>query len=90
MVYQRVTSLAASEVLARAKEFFSERVPHSAAFPEHESARHVALRGQGGEEVVITTFPLPDGTGVRGSTLMFDQALDRFLSTLPTPDESAA
>ena len=89
MMYERVTTLAASEVLARATEFFSERVPHSAAFPEHESARHVALRGQGGEEIVITTFPTPDGTGVRGSTLMFDQVLDRFMSTLPTPEESA-
>ncbi len=89
MVYERVTSLTGSEVLARATEFFSERVPNQAAFPEHQSDQHLVLRGQGGEEVVIGTFATPDGTRVRGSTLMFDQALDRFLSTLPTPEESA-
>jgi len=90
MVYQTTTSLAPDEVIARAKEFFSERVPNRAAFPEHETAAAVSLRGQGGEEVVIATFPADSGTGVRGSTLMFDQTLDRFLATLPTPEETAA
>lgn len=90
MVYETVTSLHADEVLARAKAFFSERVPNYAAFPEVEGPTHVVLRGQGGEEVVVGTFPAADGTRVRGSTLLFDQALDRFLSTLPTPEESAA
>jgi hypothetical protein len=42
------------------------------------------LRGQGGEEVALAVAPR-DGGGVRvrGSTLLFDQPLDRFLSTLP-------
>jgi len=39
---------------------------------------------------VVATFPADEGTRVRGSTLLFDQSLDRFLSTLPTPEESAA
>ena len=90
MIYNTVTSLDAAEVLARAKEFFSERVTHQAAFPEVEGPSHIVLRGQGGEEVVVATFPAYGDTRVRGSTLLFDQALDRFLSTLPTPEESAA
>lgn len=90
MVYDTVTSLNATEVLARAKLFFSERVPNCAAFPEVEGPSHLVLRGQGGEEVVLGTFPADGGTRVRGSTLLFDQVLDRFLSTLPTPEESAA
>jgi hypothetical protein len=90
MVYDTITSLNAAEVLARAKLFFSERVTAHAAFPEVEGPNHIVLRGQGGEEVVVATFPADEGTRVRGSTLLFDQSLDRFLSTLPTPEESAA
>jgi len=42
------------------------------------------LRGQGGEELVISAWPDPAGpTRVRASTLFFDQALDRFFTTLP-------
>jgi len=89
MRYERTTSLSAPEVLNRAREFFAERVPHQAAFPEHEGPSHLVLRGQGGEEVVVSTFPDGPATRVRGSTLLFDQALDRFLSTLPTVEESA-
>ncbi len=90
MVYDTVTSLNAAEVLARAKAFFSERVTSQAAFPEVEGPNYLVLRGQGGEEVVVSTFPADGATRVRGSTFLFDQALDRFLSTLPTPEESAA
>jgi len=90
MVYDTITSLNAAEVLARAKLFFSERVTAQAAFLEVEGPSYVVLRGQGGEEVVVSTFPADGGTRVRGSTFLFDQALDRFLSTLPTLEESAA
>jgi hypothetical protein len=72
------------EVLERAKRFFAERVPHAAAYVEKQGPEFVLLRGQGGEEVVIRAWA--DGAGktrVRASTLFFDQALDRFLSTLP-------
>jgi hypothetical protein len=37
----------------------------------------------------LAVRPGPGGTQVRASTLFFDQALDRFLSTLP-PAENAA
>ena len=83
MVYETTTTLSGAEVLARARRFFSERVPQQAAFPEKEGPTYLLLRGQGGEEVVIAILPAERGVRVRGSTLLFDQPLDRFLSTLP-------
>jgi hypothetical protein len=50
---------------------------------EQSSTRHVALRGQGGEEVVIAATPTDGGTAVRGSSLMFGQQVKRFFTTLP-------
>ena len=90
MVYEVVTTLDGAEVLRRAKQFFAERVPMQAAFPEKEGPTFLTLRGQGGEEIAIAVMPTAAGTWVRGSTLLFDQQLDRFLSTLPGPSESAA
>ena len=90
MVYDVVTSLGGADVLRRAKDFFAERVPMQAAFPEKEGPSFLTLRGQGGEEVAIAVFSAPNGTRVRASTLFFDQPLDRFLSTLPAPSETAA
>lgn len=90
MTYQTVTTLSAAEVLIRAKRFFSERMPLSTAYPEQEGPAFLVLRGQGGEEIAIAVSPVPGGTKVRGSTLLFDQALDRFLSTLPTPVDRSA
>ena len=83
MTYEIVTSLEPAAVLARAKDFFAERVPLTAAFPEKEGQGWLVLRGQGGEEVAISAVPHNGAVKVRGSTLLFDQALDRFLSTLP-------
>jgi hypothetical protein len=90
MVYEVVTTLDGAEVLRRAKRFFAERVPMQAAFPEKEGPTFLTLRGQGGEEIAIAVMPAPAGTRVRASTLLFDQQVDRFLSTLPAPSESAA
>ena len=87
MTYETTTSLPPAEVLRRAKEFFANRVPATGAFVERESAGHVALRGQGGEEIVIAAAPAAGGTAVRGSTLLFDQSVRRFFSTL---DEAGA
>jgi len=85
MTHETTTSLGPEEVLRRAREFFATRVPATGAFVESESARHLGLRGQGGEEIVIAVAPAPEGEGtrVRGSTLLFDQQLRRFYSTLP-------
>lgn len=89
MVHETTTSLPGAEVLARAKRFFAERVPNTAAFPEEEGPAHLVLRGQGGEELVIAVLGTDAGTRVRGSTLMFDQGIGRFFSTLPPAREGA-
>lgn len=90
MEYEVVTALEGAQVLRRAKRFFSERVPMMAAFPEKEGPTWLTLRGQGGEEIAIAVVPAPGGTRVRASTLLFDQPVDRFLSTLPAAREQPA
>lgn len=89
MVYEVVTALDGAEVLRRAKRFFAERVPMQAAFPEKEGPTYVLLRGQGGEEIAIAAVPAAGGTRVRASTLLFDQPVQRFFSTLPAPVQPA-
>jgi len=84
MTHTTVVALPPEEVLARAQAFFAERVPHAAAFVEQQGPKFLVLRGQGGEEVVLGAWTDAGGkTRVRASTLFFDQAVDRFLSTLP-------
>ena len=83
MTHTTTVALPPAEVLARAKAFFAERVPNSAAWVEQEGPRFVVLRGQGGEEVALSAWEDGGVTRVRASTLFFDQAVDRFFSTLP-------
>lgn len=83
MVHESSTSLPPDQVLARAKRFFAERVPHQAAYPEREGPGFLTLRGQGGEEIALAVFPGEGATRIRASTLFFDQAVERFLTTLP-------
>ena len=84
MTHTTSVALPPAEVLARAKRFFAERVPHAAAFVEKEGPQFLVLRGQGGEEIALHAWPDAAGTTrVRASTLFFDQALGRFFSTLP-------
>lgn len=90
MIHETITSLPGNEVLERAKKFFAERVPHQAAFVEKEGPSFATFRGQGGEELAIAVFSTERGTRVRASSLFFDQAIDRFFSTLPSLQESAA
>lgn len=89
MIHTTTVSLPPAEVLTRAQEFFADRVPHAAAFVEKSGPNFLSLRGQGGEEVVISAWEEKEKgvTRVRASTLFFDQALDRFLSTLPLASE---
>lgn len=84
MIHEAVTTLPAADVLARAKAFFAERVPNQAAWVELEGPAFMTLRGQGGEEIAFAILP-GEPTRIRASTLLFDQALGRFLSTLPEP-----
>ncbi len=83
MVHETITTLSAGDVIARAKAFFSERVPNTAAYPEKEGPSFLTLRGQGGEEIAIAIVAGGQGQRVRASTLLFDQAVSRFLQTLP-------
>ena len=66
------------------------RVPMQAAYPEKEGPAYLTLRGQGGEEIAMAVVPAAGGTRVRASTLLFDQTVDRFFSTLPASSEPAA
>jgi hypothetical protein len=83
MVHETTTSLDPAAVLGLAKRFFAERVPNQAAFPEKQGPTWLTLRGQGGEEIALAALPGEAGTRVRASTLLFDQAVHRFLTTLP-------
>lgn len=83
MTFETQTSLGAAEVLERAKSFFTTRIPAQSAFVEKETDRHLVMRGQGGEEVVFAVMPGQGATRVRGSSLLFDQQIKRFYSTLP-------
>lgn len=83
MLHEALTTMSGAQVIAHAREFFTERVPHNAAFLEKEGPAFATFRGQGGEEIALAVFPTPQGTRVRASTLLFGQAVDRFLSTLP-------
>lgn len=83
MTHTTTVSLPPADVLARAQQFFAERVPNAAAYVEKSGPRFVAMRGQGGEEVVFSAWDDAGVTRVRASTLFFDQAVDRFFSTLP-------
>ena len=76
-------------MLAGAAAFFAERVPQYGAFLEREGPGFATFRGQGGEEIVVAVFPDRGSTRVRASTLLFDQAIDRFFSILPAADEAA-
>ncbi len=89
-MHEMRTSLAGDEVLRRAKVFFTERVPHFGAFPEKEGPTYLTLRGQGGEEIALAVSTRDGGTVVRASTLLFDQTVDRFFSTLPVAEEAVA
>lgn len=80
---QAQTTLGAAAVLSTAKEFFGSRTGIYTAFLEKEGPTFVALRGQGGEEIVIGVAETPAGTSVTGSSYLFDQQVARFLSTLP-------
>ena len=83
------TALAPAEVLAAAKQFFSRRVSIYAAFLEREGPTFVAMRGQGGEELLIGVHAIPGGTAVTGSSYLFDMQIARFFASLPPAPPAA-
>lgn len=80
------TTLPGDEVLARARQFFSQRDSLYAAFPDRAGDRWASFRGQGGEEVIVAAAPVPGGTRVTGSSYLFTMQLARFFTTLPEMD----
>jgi len=89
-IFETTTSLPPGAVIAQAKGFFATRVPATACFVEKASDRHVVLRGQGGEEIVIAAVADGAGSSVRGSSLMFGQQVKRFFTTLPVASQQGA
>jgi hypothetical protein len=78
-----VTAMTIPDVLAAAVRFFSRRGGVYAAFVESQSPTHVALRGQGNEEIVIGAYAVPGGAKVTGASYLFDQQIAQFLASLP-------
>jgi hypothetical protein len=84
------TTLPPGEVLAAARRFFARRHSLYAAFVEQEGPTYITLRGQGGEEVVLSAVDQGGVTLVTGSSYLFDAQIARFFSTLPPVPEVAA
>lgn len=79
----RTTALDVASVLRAAVRFFSQRSGVYPAYVEKMGPSHVALRGQGGEEIVIAARAVPGGSAVTGSSYLFDQQVAQFLDALP-------
>ncbi|MES2522755.1 MAG: hypothetical protein V4617_08675 [Gemmatimonadota bacterium] len=80
---ERLTSLPVADVLAAAARFFTRQNGVYSAFVEKEGPTYIAMRGQGGEELVIAARTTDAGTSVSGSTYLFDAQIARFLDSLP-------
>jgi hypothetical protein len=80
---QTRTTLAPAAVLSAAKHFFARQSGVYSAFLEKEGPTYVALRGQGGEELIVGVAEIDGATAVTASSYMFDQQIARFLTTLP-------
>jgi hypothetical protein len=87
---ETTTALSAADVLAAAREFFSRRNSIYAAYVEQESAHHLSMRGQGGEEIAIGVTSAPGGTRVSCASYMFDAQIGRFLGLLPPANATEA
>ena len=84
------TTLAPADVLAKAKQFFSQRSSLYATFLDKEGPNFCTFRGQGGEEIVIGVSTKDGATLVTGSTYLFDMQVARFFATLPLVADTAA
>ncbi|UCD23057.1 MAG: hypothetical protein JSW51_08285 [Gemmatimonadota bacterium] len=89
MMQEIVTTLPGGEVLLRAKTFFAERVPQYSAFLEKEGPGYAVFRGQGGEEIAVAWFEEGENVKVRASSMLHEQVIGRFLSTLPAAEAGA-
>jgi len=80
---ERLTSLSIEQALDAATRFFARGGGIYTAYLEKRGQAHVALRGQGGEEVVVGARAVDGGTAVSGSSYLFDQQVAAFLDSLP-------
>ena len=86
MIQETTTTMAPAQVLAAAKDFFTNRSGIYSAFLEQEGAEYATFRGQGGEELVIGATIVDGATVVRGSTYLFGQQVSRVFASLdPAP-----
>ena len=77
------TTLSPTQVIERAKRFFTENVKIYAAFVEREGPNYVGFRGQGNEELYIGAVQKDGATLVTGTTYLYDMHVARFFTTLP-------
>lgn len=84
------TSLPPSEVLARAKQFFTRHISLYATYIEKDEPTYCTFRGQGVEEIVIGVTTDGGATVVSGSTYLYDMQVARFFTTLPPAAQVAA
>jgi hypothetical protein len=87
MLIQEVhTDLAPTEVVDRARVFFTTRFTPYAGFASDSSDGHIRFRFEAG---VLTVGAVPDQgrTLVRGSTSRAHHELSQFLATLARPEE---
>jgi hypothetical protein len=82
------TSAPPGDVLERAKKFFAGRNSIYSAFVEREGPQYVAMRGQGGEELIVHAAASAGGSAVTGSSYLFDAQIARFFATLPPAQEA--
>lgn len=84
MTHETTTTLAPSEVLRVAREFFTGRHPVCPASIEGESETHITFNTFR-SRITVAAFPDPRGEGptrVRASTLREDAVAARFLSAV--------
>lgn len=88
MLVQEVdTHLSPSEVLERAREFFTTRFSPYTAMTEDSSETHVKFETEAGE-LLVAAFPGEEGrTRVRGSTSRMHHELSQFLMMLAPAEE---
>lgn len=79
------TDCSPSEVVRRAREFFTTRFSPYGAFVQSESDGHITFLAEAGE-LVIGTAREDGQTLVRGSTSRLHHELSQFLITLGHPE----
>ena len=86
LIQEVLTDLPASEVLSRAKEFFTTRLTQYTALVAEEGPAYVKFDLDAGE-IVIGTVVQDGRTLVRGSTSRAHHELSQFLTTLAPAEE---